>query len=42
MTGKKEWMHEFDGSFTESVKLGNDSKMAIMGKGNVKSNIAGK
>ncbi|PNX74679.1 copia-type polyprotein, partial [Trifolium pratense] len=42
MTGKKEWLHDFDGSFTESVKLGNDSKMAIMGKGNVKLKIAGK
>jgi hypothetical protein len=42
MIGTKEWMHDFDDSFKESVKLGNDSKMAVMGKGNVKLNIGGK
>jgi hypothetical protein len=41
MIGTKEWMHDFDESFKESVKLGNDSKMAVMGKGNVKLSIAG-
>ncbi|GAU46070.1 hypothetical protein TSUD_180060 [Trifolium subterraneum] len=42
MSGTKEWMHDFDDSFTESVKLGNDSKMAVMGKGNVKLMIEGR
>ncbi|MCH79976.1 copia-type polyprotein [Trifolium medium] len=42
MIDTKEWMHDFDDSFTESVKLGNDSKMAVMGKGNIKLNIGGK
>jgi hypothetical protein len=42
MSGTKEWMHDYDDSFIESVKLGNDSKMAVMGKGNVKMNIGGK
>jgi hypothetical protein len=40
--GTKEWIHEFDENFTESVKSGNDSTMAIMGKGNVKLSIAEK
>ncbi|PNX68566.1 serine carboxypeptidase, partial [Trifolium pratense] len=33
MVGNKDWLFEFDESFRESVKLGNDSKMAVMGKG---------
>jgi hypothetical protein len=41
MIGNKEWMHDFDENFKESVKLGNDSKMAVVGKGNVKLSIAG-
>jgi hypothetical protein len=39
MTGTKERFFEFDDQFRESVKLGNDSKMVVMGKGNVKLNI---
>ncbi|GAU44523.1 hypothetical protein TSUD_82300 [Trifolium subterraneum] len=42
MVGTKEWLFDFDESFRESVKLGNDSKMAVMGKGNVKLSIEGK
>ncbi|GAU34012.1 hypothetical protein TSUD_212730 [Trifolium subterraneum] len=42
MTGTREWMHDFNDKFTESVKLGDDSKMAVMGKGNVKMNNGGK
>ncbi|GAU41840.1 hypothetical protein TSUD_177510 [Trifolium subterraneum] len=42
MIGTREWMHDFNDKFTESVKLGNNSKMAVMGKGNVKMNIGGK
>ncbi|CAJ2658384.1 unnamed protein product [Trifolium pratense] len=42
MVGNKDWLFEFDESFRESVKLGNDSKMAVMGKGNVKLDMEGK
>ncbi|GAU45313.1 hypothetical protein TSUD_300420 [Trifolium subterraneum] len=42
MVGTKNWLFDFDDSFKESVKLGNDSKMAVEGKGNVKLNIGGK
>ncbi|GAU37822.1 hypothetical protein TSUD_276400 [Trifolium subterraneum] len=39
MIGKKEWLFDFDDSFKDSVKLGDDSKMAVMGKGNLKLHI---
>ncbi|PNX99782.1 copia-type polyprotein [Trifolium pratense] len=42
MTGTKEWFFDFDDKFRESVKLGNDSKMTVMGRGNVKLNMDGK
>ncbi|MCH94994.1 hypothetical protein A2U01_0015966 [Trifolium medium] len=42
MIGNKDWLFEFDSSFKDSVKLGNDTKMAVMGKGNVKLFINGK
>ncbi|PNX74620.1 putative LRR receptor-like protein kinase, partial [Trifolium pratense] len=42
MVGNKDWLFELDESFRESVKLGNDSKMAVMGKCNVKLNIEGR
>jgi hypothetical protein len=42
MVGTKEWFFDFDDEFRESVKLGNDSKMAVMGRGNVKLNIDGR
>ncbi|MCH80483.1 hypothetical protein A2U01_0001252 [Trifolium medium] len=42
MVSTKDWLFEFDESFRESVKLGNDSKMAVMGKGNVKLSIEGR
>ncbi|PNY02869.1 copia-type polyprotein [Trifolium pratense] len=41
MVGNKEWLFDFDVIFRESVKLGDDSKMAVMGKGNLKLNING-
>ncbi|MCI01710.1 retrovirus-related pol polyprotein from transposon tnt 1-94 [Trifolium medium] len=41
MIGNKEWLFDFDDSFRESVRLGDDSKMAVMGKGNVKLNVEG-
>jgi RNase H-fold protein (predicted Holliday junction resolvase) len=42
MIGTKEWMFDFDSNFRETVKLGNNSKMDVMGKGNVKLCIGGK
>ncbi|MCH84026.1 retrovirus-related Pol polyprotein from transposon TNT 1-94 [Trifolium medium] len=42
MIGNKDWLFEFDSSFKDSVKLGNDTKMSVMGKGNVKLFINGK
>ncbi|KAK2427210.1 putative mitochondrial protein [Trifolium repens] len=42
MIGSKDCLFDFDETFRESVKLGNDSKMAVMGKGNVKLNVKGR
>jgi hypothetical protein len=42
MVGTKEWFFDFDEKSRESVKLGNDSKMAVMGRGNIKLCIGGK
>ena len=42
MSGDKQWFMELDQSFRHSVKLGNDSKMAVMGKGNVRIHVEGK
>ncbi|GAU10241.1 hypothetical protein TSUD_420250, partial [Trifolium subterraneum] len=42
MVGNKNWLYEFDENYRDSVKLGDDSKMSVMGKGNVKLNIGGK
>ncbi|GAU26480.1 hypothetical protein TSUD_294490 [Trifolium subterraneum] len=42
MVGNTEWLFEFDETFKESFKLGNDSKIAVEDKGNVKLNIVGK
>jgi hypothetical protein len=41
MVGHKEWFFDFDNSYRDFVKLGDDSKMAVMGKGDVKLNING-
>ncbi|CAJ2647282.1 unnamed protein product [Trifolium pratense] len=41
MIGNKEWLFDFDDSFRESVKLGDDSKMHVMGKGKLKMYIGG-
>lgn len=42
MTGDKKWFIELDHTFRHSVKLGNDSRMAVMGKGNVRMQVADK
>lgn len=41
MTGKKEWFVHLDETFRHSVKLGNDTKMDVMGKGNIVIEIKG-
>jgi hypothetical protein len=41
MVGSKDWLFDFDDSFRSSVKLGNDSKMHVMGKGNLQLFIGG-
>lgn len=42
MCGKKEYFSDFDESFRVSVKLGNNSSMVVMGKGNVRLQINGR
>lgn len=41
MIGTKEWLFDFDSEFRESVKLGDDSRMLVMGRGNLKLLIGG-
>ena len=41
MIETKDWLFDFDGNFRESVKLGDDSKMSFMGRGNLKLLIGG-
>lgn len=42
MCGKKEYFSDFDGSFRDSVKLGNNSSMVVMEKGNVRLQVNGR
>ncbi|MCI14418.1 retrovirus-related Pol polyprotein from transposon TNT 1-94, partial [Trifolium medium] len=32
MIGNKSWLFDYDDTFKDSVKLGDDSKMAVVGK----------
>ena len=41
MTGDRQWFSHLNESFRQVVKLGNDSKMVVMGKGNIKLQING-
>jgi hypothetical protein len=41
LVGTKDWLFDYDDSFRESVKLGDDSKMSVMGRGNLKLHIGG-
>jgi len=41
MCGNKEYFTDFDGSFRDSVKLGNNSSMAVIGTGNVRLQVNG-
>lgn len=41
MTGDKEWFFELEEGINRTVKLGNDMKMAVVGKGSVKVQVNG-
>lgn len=41
MIGNKDWLFDFDESFGESVKIGDDSEMRVMGKRNMKLQASG-
>ncbi|GAU32260.1 hypothetical protein TSUD_53880 [Trifolium subterraneum] len=41
MVGNKSWLFDYDDTFKDSVKLGDDSRMAVVGKGNLKLHIEG-
>ncbi|PNX61211.1 copia-type polyprotein, partial [Trifolium pratense] len=42
MVGNKNWLYEFDENYRDTVKLGDDSKMNVVGKGNIKLRINGR
>lgn len=42
MSGDKRWFVEIDQSFRQSVRLGNDSKMVVMGKGSIRMQVEGR
>ncbi|RVW91534.1 Retrovirus-related Pol polyprotein from transposon TNT 1-94 [Vitis vinifera] len=39
MCGKKDYFSDFDGTFRDSVKLGNNMSMSVLGKGNVRLKV---
>ncbi|CAJ2672444.1 unnamed protein product [Trifolium pratense] len=41
MTGNKKWFTDIDEQYQQSVKLGNNFKMAVVGRGNVKLHVNG-
>jgi hypothetical protein len=41
MVGRKDWLFNFDDSFKEMVKLGDNSKMPVKGRGSLKLHIGG-
>ncbi|CAM8905711.1 unnamed protein product [Rhodiola kirilowii] len=41
MTGDKNWFVEIDDAYRSTVKLGNNSKMSVMGKGSVRFEVEG-
>ena len=41
MSGNREWFSELNESFKQTVKLGNDSRIAVMGKGSVRMQVNG-
>lgn len=41
MSGNKEWFSDLDVQFRQTVKLGDNSRMAVVGKGNVRMQVNG-
>ena len=41
MTGNKEWFSELDESFSQTVKLGNNTRMDVVGKGIIRMQVNG-
>jgi len=41
MSGNKDWFSDLDENFRHAVKLGNDTRIAVMGKGSVRLNVDG-
>ncbi|GJZ82958.1 retrovirus-related pol polyprotein from transposon TNT 1-94 [Tanacetum coccineum] len=41
MTGNKDWFVQIDDSFKHTVKLGNNSRLAVTGKGNIRLEVQG-
>jgi hypothetical protein len=41
MTGNKKWFFELEENFNRTVKLGNDTRMAVVAKGSIKVQING-
>ncbi|CAL2265082.1 unnamed protein product [Prunus armeniaca] len=41
MSGNKEWFSDLDVQFRQTMKLGNNSRMAVVGKGNVRMKVNG-
>lgn len=41
MCGKRDIFMDFDSSFRESVKMGNDSSLTVQGKGRVRMEVSG-
>lgn len=41
MTGERQWFSDLDESYKYSLKLGDNLKMAVVGKGNVRLEIEG-
>ena len=41
MSGNREWFSDLDVQFRQTVKLGNNSRMAVVGKGNVRMQVNG-
>lgn len=41
MTGNKEWFSELEEGFRQTVKLGNDTRMAVVAKGSVRLQMNG-
>ena len=41
MCGKKEYFIDFDENFSDTVKLGNNTSMVVIGKGNIRLQVDG-